>query len=101
MTEQTMNPLRAARVASMRQASHTGTRRGLNTRKDFPYSYRKTAHMLKISDRQLERIERGECIPGPRTAERIARCFGFENAQEVRKALRAWRDEYVVKEEAS
>lgn len=97
MNSQT-NPLKEARTASMPRPIFIGTRQGLNVHEDFPNSVRKTARRLQITPKHLQRLENGEMIPRVRTAKRIALEFGFENADAVIRALKAWQKEHRPKQ---
>lgn len=60
-----------------------------------PYSYRALAEALDVSHRHIERWERGESIPSPSNAAKLAPLLGFKSAEALRLALIKWQLEHL------
>lgn len=84
------NPLRLAR-----EQKRTAVTLTLAYHDRKPFSYRELAERLEVSHRHIERWERGESIPSPSNAAKLAKTLGFKSADDLRLALIKWQLEHV------
>jgi len=48
---------------------------------------------------QVTRWEAGKALPGIERSEKLAKLFGFQSGEEVRRLCREWQDQYTPKKE--